>query len=99
MREVVHELRLRLRAHELSALVDHDLGHRVHVILLRQGGELARLDDIGAYLGALDRKQRGQPGRTRAMRSGWGDEHLDVGVLFEPGQHLARGVGDRGLPL
>lgn len=83
-------MRLRLRADEFCVVVDDDLRHGVDVVSFGEIRKLAGLDDIGRDPGTVDREERGQPGRARAVRSSRRDKNLNVRVVLQPAQNLVR---------
>lgn len=72
----------------MAVYTDDTLWDTKDLVALRHLGELGHLDHICRDVRISDRKLVGQPGRTWTVRSGRGDEDLDVEIALEAVQRL-----------
>ena len=86
-------------AHHLDAVVHHRLRDALYPVALDHIDELGEFDHIGGDVLVFDGKLVGQPGRTRAVGAGRGDEDLDVQVLLDRRQDLSGFLAQPGRPL
>ena len=80
------ELALGYGAHNLYPVVDDGFGHVHHGIRLRETRELVGLDHVGRDPLAGQRHPVGQTGHLGTVRSGGGDEHLEMEPFIGVGQ-------------
>ncbi len=92
---LLHKAGLRQCPSEFNGIVHDGFRDTPHLIPLSEVNELGDLDHISSDVLVFDGKLMGQPGRTRTIGSGWGDEDLDVQVLLDLEPWLIAGIAKR----
>ena len=96
--DFLHKTRLWVGTYHFNTVVHHGFGYTLHLVALCQVDELGDFDHIGGDMFVFDCQLVGQPGRTRTIGSGRGDEYLNVDILIDGCQGFAGFVAQIGGP-